>query len=158
MIYWLLGYFRMNPIMEGREAMALQDFHRIDSHYSNDRCSQSAANRGPWRICLCVQIILLWVCLWTCKLYFYCIMLAAHNTASSHVPPCSCIIPKAFQTTAAFPGFCWESLVNLIGLGLSLLCGCLFLSSHCFYSLVFSSGLILTYWEEFLCWSYLSVF
>lgn len=32
MIYMLLGYFEMNPIMEGRTAMASQDFYRIDSN------------------------------------------------------------------------------------------------------------------------------
>lgn len=46
MVYTLLGYFGMNSIMEGRRAMASQNFYRIDSDYPKNRCSRSFANLG----------------------------------------------------------------------------------------------------------------
>lgn len=49
MIYTLLGYFGMNPVMEGGKVMALQDFYRIND-CSKDWYSQSSANQVSQRV------------------------------------------------------------------------------------------------------------
>ena len=72
MIYTLLGYFGMNPIMEGRNVMISQDFYRIDSDYPKDKYSRRSANTVLY------QVILLWICTQTCQLYFYYIIFVAH--------------------------------------------------------------------------------
>ena len=57
MIYTLLGYFGMNPIMDGRNITISQDFYRTDSDCPKDRCSQSSPSQVlHW-------LELLWICL-----------------------------------------------------------------------------------------------
>lgn len=53
MIYTLLGYFGMNPIMKERNVMISQDFYRIDSDYPKDKCFPSFANQVPHKLYTC---------------------------------------------------------------------------------------------------------
>ena len=50
MIYTRLGYFGINPVMEGGKVMASQDFYRINNDCSKDRDSQSSANQVSQRV------------------------------------------------------------------------------------------------------------
>ena len=72
MLYTLLGYFEMDPIIEGENVMISLDLYEINSDYPKNKCSRSFANQ------IFQKIILLWICPWICQLYIHCITLVAH--------------------------------------------------------------------------------
>ena len=92
MIYTLLGYFGLNPIMEKRNTMVSLD--TIDSDYPKNKYFQSSANRVlHW-------IILLQICPCTYQLYFYYMIFVDSHHKSTYVYalPCYCGITSHFAS------------------------------------------------------------